>query len=390
MIGPSSFFFAFRLAWRHLIFEKGKFLTAILGVMFACILVFMQLGFRDSLFTSMAIVPNALNGDIFIQSKNTEAIWRTIPFKRSELMRAYASPDVTEIHPLYFAFAPFRNPENFTKRTIMIYGYAPKSRIFNQPHIIEFQEALQQKDTVIFDITSRPEFGDIKSFLEKTNPLSVEINDYKTNIIGTFILGASFSADGNIITSDQNFMRLFPNRNTDDVDIGIIRLKQGTDIQKTKAQLRALMSNNVHVLDKSDLAKFEMHYWQTMVPVGFIFGFGVIIGLIVGMVIVYQILYTDIVNHLGEYATMKAMGYTHFYLILVVFASSTILAVIGFIPGLMISHYLYTYSESKIYIEMPMSFAKITSVFFATLGMCTVSGIIAIRKLRQASPAEMF
>jgi putative ABC transport system permease protein len=45
-------------------------------------------------------------------------------------------------------------------------------------------------------------------------------------------------------------------------------------------------------------------------PSAFIFGLGVAMGFIVGIVIVYQILYTDVSDHLAEYATLKAMGYT--------------------------------------------------------------------------------
>ncbi len=390
MIGLSSFFFAFRLAWRQLIFEKGKFFAAILGVMFACILVFMQLGFRDSLYASMTLIPQDLKGDLFVQHKQTEALWRTVEFQRSELMRAYASPDVIDVAPLYLSFATWRNPETFIKRTIMFYGYAPETEVFNNPLVIKFKNQLNQKDTIIFDRLSRPEFGPIETLFDKNGPFSIEANNYKLTILGTFLLGTSFSTDGNVITSDQNFIRIFPNRNLDQVNLGIIRLKPGSDIQATKKKLQNLLSNDVNVFDRSDIISFEKYYWTTMVPIGFVFGFGVIMGLIVGMVIVYQILYTDIVNHIREFATMKAMGYRHFYLVLVVFASSTILAVIGFIPGFFISKFLYAYSENQIYIEMPMPTSKIILVFLATLGMCTISGIIAIRKLRQASPAEMF
>ena len=56
-------------------------------------------------------------------------------------------------------------------------------------------------------------------------------------------------------------------------------------------------------------------------------------GLVVGMIIVYQILFADIADHLAEYATLKAMGYTNRYLAAVVLMEATILAVVGFVPG---------------------------------------------------------
>jgi putative ABC transport system permease protein len=64
-----NFFFALCLAWRQLIFEKGKLIAAVLGITFACVLIFMQLGFRDALFGSVAKMPSSINGDLFIQHR---------------------------------------------------------------------------------------------------------------------------------------------------------------------------------------------------------------------------------------------------------------------------------------------------------------------------------
>lgn len=382
-------YFSFRLAWRQLIFEKGKFIAATLGVTFACVLLFAQLGFRDSLYLSMALTPNALNGDIFIQHKQTEAFWRPVPFPKSELARAYASPDVTLATPIYLNFGVWRNPETFEKRTIFVMGMAPDLYLLKGNLLAPFIHHLTQKDTLVFDLQSRPEFGNIEKII-KNGPFPIELNNYKINVVGTFNLGTSFSSDGNVITSEQNFMRTFPNRNLEQVDVGIIQLRPNADITAVKSQLRDMMTEQVDVFDKNDLISHEVKYWKETAPVGFIFGFGMVMGFVVGMVIVYQILYTDITNHLREYATMKAMGYKHSYLLSIVFSSALILAVIGFIPGLAISTYLYSVTEKNIYIDMPLPFSKIFVVFSYVFMMCIASGMIAIRQLRHASPAEMF
>jgi putative ABC transport system permease protein len=54
------------------------------------------------------------------------------------------------------------------------------------------------------------------------------------------------------------------------------------------------------------------------------------VSFIVGTVIVYQILYTDIRDHMKEYATLKAMGYSGRYLFNMVLQEAVILAVAGF------------------------------------------------------------
>lgn len=383
------FGFALRLAWRQLTFERGKLIAANLGVTFACILVFMQLGFKDSLDQSISVLPNRLIGDIFIIHKQTEALWRTVQFPKSEMMRAYANPHVAEAVPMYVGQAQWKNPLTRTKRTLLVWGSEPNDRTLDIPELIPYKAALTRQDTIAFDELSRPEFGPIIDLLNK-GPLQTEINDRRMQVLATYKVGASFAADGNAITSDQNFLRIFPNRNMSQVDVGIVRLKPGADLLAVQQELRGLMNENVYVFTKKEMVAYEFAYWKNNAPVDFIFGFGTIMGLVVGMVIVYQILFTDITNHLHEFATLKAMGYAHGYLLLVVFSSALILACIGFVPGYLVSLVLYRMTESVTFIPMPMPLSKMVSVYGMILAMCTISGALAMRKMRSANPADMF
>ncbi|MGZ8224543.1 MAG: FtsX-like permease family protein, partial [Methylobacter sp.] len=154
--------------------------------------------------------------------------------------------------------------------------------------------------------------------------------------------------------------------------------------------LSIFLNENISLLTYEELLSFEQQYWDNMTPIGFIFGFGTIMGLVVGLVIVYQILFTDITNHLNEFATLKAMGYKNNYFIRVVFASAFFLAILGFIPGYVLSIGLYRLAESAIFMPMPMPMIKVFSIFMYILLMCAIAGILAIRKLKAANPADMF
>ena len=382
-------YFPMRLAWRQLIFDRTKLMVAICGVLFACVLVFMQLGFRDALYASATSAPVKLHGDLFLMHKQSEAMWRPIEFKRSELMRALGNPAVADVYPLYLGLAPFKNIETKVKRTLMVYGFDPDSSSFRIEAINNKREQLKLKGTVLFDEFSRPEFGPIGHLIEANRGLT-EINDYKVSIIGLFRMGVSFAADGNIVTSNLNFMRIFPRRNLDEIDVGIIKLNPGSSPSQVKKELAPLLTESINIFTYHELLQFEQNYWANMAPIGFIFGFGTIMGWVVGLVIVYQILFTDIANHRNEFATLKAMGYSHGYFIRVVFASALLLAVLGFIPGLMLSLGLYHLAETQIFMPMPMTVAKATSVLMLILSMCFIAGLIAIRKLKDADPADMF
>ena len=382
-------FFPARLAWRQLVHDRTKLIAAICGVLFACVLVFMQLGFKDSLYASAASAPSRLSGDLFLMHKQSEAMWRPVNFKRSELMRTLGHPAVAEVSPLYIALAPFKNIETEVKRTLMVYGFNPDAQLFDIDSVRNIHGELHLKDTVLFDEYSRPEFGPIRQLLEAGQNVT-EINDYKLKIIGTFQLGVSFAADGNVVTSDLNFMRIFPNKNPGDIELGVIKLHPGESIKQVQADLSSQLNEFVNIFTFKELQEHEKLYWSNTAPIGFIFGFGTVMGLVVGLVIVYQILFTDIANYRNEFATLKAMGYQHGYFIRVVFASAFFLAILGFIPGYILSVGLYHLAESEIFMPMPMSFNKVMTVFFFILSMCATASFLAIRKLKDANPADMF
>ncbi len=383
------FYFPARLAWRQLVFDRTKLVAAICGVLFACVLVFMQLGFRDALYASAASAPVKLNGDLFLMHKQSEALWRPVRFKRSELMRVLGNSAVAEAYPLYLGLAPFKNIQTRTKRTLMVYGFDPDSQIFKIDAIDDKRAELRLKDTVLFDEYSRPEFGPMRQLLAADQNVT-EINDYKVTVVGLFRLGVSFAADGNVVTSDLNFMRIFSRRNHEDIDLGVIKLHPGASATQVQAALRSQLNEFVNIFTYEELLSYEKDYWANTAPIGFIFGFGTVMGWVVGLVIVYQILFTDIANHRNEFATLKAMGYEHGYFVRVVFASAFFLAVLGFIPGYLVSLGLYHMAESKMYMPMPLPFSKVTTVFMFMLSMCFMAGLLAIRKLKDANPADMF
>jgi putative ABC transport system permease protein len=203
-------------------------------------------------------------------------------------------------------------------------------------------------------------------------------------------MGTSFGIDGTLITSDLNFLRLLPSREKGLIDIGVIRLRPGVDPEPVRAALTKHLPKDVLVLTKQAFMEHEKLYWAATTPIGFVFAFGAVIGLVVGLVIVYQILFADISDHLAEYATLKAIGYTNRYLFSVVFQEATILAVLGYIPGLLISLGLYHLTESATLLPMRMSVTLALAVLALTVGMCCGSGAIALRKVRSADPADVF
>jgi putative ABC transport system permease protein len=272
----------------------------------------------------------------------------------------------------------------------LIIAYPPDADVFNLPGIKEYQDRVKEENVVLFDEASRPEFGPIAKWFRAGKTVTAEVSGRKVTVGGIFKLGASFGADGNILTSDLNLVRILSTRSLSLIDVGLIKLNPGTNLAQAVQDIRKALPDDVKVLTKSGFADFERSYWQSSTAIGFIFSLGSAMGFIVGIVIVYQILYTDVSDHLAEYATLKAMGYRSYFLISVVLQEALILSVLGYLPGFFLSIGLYKLTKDATSLPIGMTVERGITVFILAVIMCVVSGAIAMRKVQAADPADIF
>lgn len=350
----------------------------------------MQIGFRDALYYSNVRLHTSLQGDIVLLNKQSNAVLAMKPFSQRRLYKSLELPSVQSVHPIYLDYSIWKNPYTGLTRSILVFGINPETNIFNLAGVQENLDKLKLPDTVLFDRSSRPEYGPIAKNFEQGQSISAEVRRRRINVVGLFTLGASFGADGNLVTSDVNFLRLFPLRRQGLIDIGLIRLKPGVNPNTAVQELRSYLPDDINVLTKQEFIDFERNYWASSTAIGFIFTLGTIMGFIVGTVIVYQILYTEVADHLSEYATLKAIGYTQKYLLGVILQEALLLACLGYLPGWIFAIILYKTARQATLLPVFMSYDRAITVLILTMIMCFVSGSIAVRKLRSADPADIF
>jgi putative ABC transport system permease protein len=203
-------------------------------------------------------------------------------------------------------------------------------------------------------------------------------------------LGASFGADGNMLTSRETFLKLMPSTPPGSIELGLIRLAPGSDLQAASSRLKALLPDDVKILTKQGFEEFEKNYWRSSTAIGFIFTLGSAMGFVVGCVIVYQILYSDVSDHLPEYATLMAMGYRLAGLLGVVAREALILAALGYLPAYISAQLLYGLVRSGTNLPVAMDPQRALLVFSLILVMCLGSAAVAMRRLGDADPAEIF
>ncbi|WP_427161129.1 ABC transporter permease DevC [Aliinostoc sp. HNIBRCY26] len=378
------------LGWLQLSHEKSRLLVALSGIAFADLLMFMQLGFQAALYDSNTQLHRNLQADIIVIGSQTRNLQRISTFSRRRLYQALDVPGVKSAEAMYVSNMVWKNPQTRRDTEILVIGINPDKPGVDFPEVNQKRSEIKLPDTVLFDRAARGDYQATIAQLEQGQTVKTELERRTVTISGLFKLGASFGADGTLITSDDNFLRFFPRQQVSSVSLGLIKLQSGSNIQEVQAALKSRLSQDVKVLTHQQFIEFENNFWRTNSPIGFIFSIGVSMGFVVGVIIVYQVLSTDVNAHLKEYATFKAIGYRHYYLLGVIFEEAVILALLGFFPGLVVSLGLYQLTRSATNLPIYMTIMRALQVLILTIIMCAISGAIATRKLQAADPADMF
>jgi putative ABC transport system permease protein len=241
-------------------------------------------------------------------------------------------------------------------------------------------DLLRVKGNIVFDRLSRNIYGDIKAGTQ------IILNGRPHNVVGTVDIGPNVWVDGYVIMGDVTMEE----RVADKINIGLLRVKPGTDLKALKEKMLPVLPGDVLLMTPEEARVREVDFTIEKAPTAAIFGVGVIIGFIIGVIICYQILYNEITDHLPQYATMKAIGFSKGFLVKLVMKQALFLSILAFIPGLAGGYILYERIQHATQILMIMTPARGLLIFLLTVFMCAIAGLMAVRKVLKADPAELY
>ncbi|MEO8025498.1 MAG: ABC transporter permease DevC [Bryobacteraceae bacterium] len=378
------------LAWLQLTKRKGHFFAAIAGVSFAVTLMLGQIGLRDSLLETSTRLYSRFRADIVMTSWQYQFQQGSGALPERRIVQVLGVPGVLSCAPVRIGWAGLKNPVDHQIRQIVLLGIQPGETVLDFDGQTTGFEALREPDTFLFDSDSRAMFGPLADQARRSGTIPIEVSQRQGRIVGLFELGPGFATDGHLITSDLTYRRVTAGIATPLPALGLIRVQPGSDVTQVIERLRESLPRDVRFVSAADFQEQERQYWLRTSPIGFVFTAGLLIGLVVGAVVVYQILYSDVSNHLWEYATMKAMGYRDRQLFLLVVEQSILMSIIGFIPGCLIAKGIFVVTHRATLLPLELSAARLSEVYFLTLLMCCLSGALAMFVLRSADPADIF
>ena len=370
----------------------------------AIVLIFMQLGFLGAVIDTAVVFYDKMEFDLLACSPDYYNFVDSGRVSRQQLQIIESSDLVADIAPFHISLGKWNYEAKEVQRGILILGVSTEKTAFapsNQSTAIDLN-AITNDGAMLVDRSSRPRFlgaENKEAFNEEHIGIEIELNGVNSRISNLFEIGTGLAADGATIINESHFQKITPGYNSSDVGIGLIQLSAGTNILAAQSQLQALFPASsseqfpvfeVNILTRAEIEQRETDYWQWGTPIGFIFMAGAIVAFLVGSIIVYIVLSSDIAKQIGEYATLRAMGYHNQFLSKTVLEQAFILAFISYVCALLVSLVLYRVVGDLAKLPITMTYTRMLFVFVSSLLMSLISAMIAMRKLRQADPADLF
>lgn len=369
------------LALRNLFHDKVRLVVTLTGIVFAIVLIVIQLGLFLGFVNTIAGVIENSGVDIWICSQGVPFMEHAAPFSERKLHQALATSGVIGAEKYILKLVNWKRPDGSSLPALMI-GFDATSGYGKPWSVIAGRlQDVKVANSVFIDRLYQEKLG--ITGLGQT----VEINDRRARVVGFTSGIRSFTTSPFVYTSVQNAVRYAKLQESDTLYI-LVRTTPGADVQAVKAEL-ARRLRTVDVYGTAEFARKTQSYWLFSTGAGFTVLIAALMGLIVGIVVVSQTIYASTVDHIREYGTLKAIGASNRYLYAVIVKQAALSAVMGYGLGMCISYVIvYVTRDAGAAILLPWQMAL--SMFVLTLGMCVCASVVSISKVSSIDPAVVF
>lgn len=369
-----------KLAIRNLLHDRARFLVTLIGILFAVVLLAVQLGLYLGARKMIVGMIEHTNGDIWLSSYGANSFEQAPFLTGRERFAALSTPGVSSVTPLLVSFSGWRKPDSGTANVIVI--GAEKGQGSLEPwNVVEGAATPTLPDGVIVD---RSYLGTLGISGLGSN---AEINGQRVRVEGLTDGIRSFTTSPFVFTN-MNKARALMSVAADQATFYVVKLIPGAELARVKQDLAAKMPD-ISIYTKAEFLKLNLDYWLFGTGAGVALLGGALLGLVIGTVVVAQTLYSSTKDHLTEFATLRALGSSSSYIHKVILMQASLSAIIGYALGIAVSLVITQFSQHS---PMPIVLTPQLALLLlaATVGMCAISAISSIFKVTKIDPAMVF
>lgn len=369
------------LAWRNLVHDKVRLAVTLTGIVFAVVLIVVELGLFLGFTTTTSGLIDRSGADLWITAPQVPYIETGVDFSERKAYTVLATPGVERASKYIARFTQWKRNDG-RQESIFIVGFEPGRGLGGPWNIVEGDvRDLATADNVFVDELYKDKLG--VTHIGQV----VEIRGYRARIAG-FTRGIrSFTTAPYVFTSFKNAQD-YAGVPQDQTVFLLVKAAAGTDIGALTERLRSRVTD-VDIVSTARFSGMTRFYWMFTTGAGVAVLLAALLGLVVGVVVVAQTIYATTMDHLKEYGTLKAMGATNGYLYRVIVQQAVLSAIAGYALGMGVSFFVVRGSErggAAILLPGWMAFA----MFWLTLAMCVSAAYVSIRKVTRLDPALVF
>jgi putative ABC transport system permease protein len=369
------------LARRNLFHDKIRLMVTLNGIVFAVVLIVVQLGLFFGFTTSTKGVLDHSQADFWITARNTPYVDVAVSFNERKYYQVLATPGVAAAQKYIVRWSQWKGMDGHTE-SVEVVGVDP-DKVMGLPwNIVEGDVSqLKQPHAVMVDEIYKQKLG-----VHKVGEW-FEVRDYRVKVVG-FTRGIrAFTTAPYIFTTFKNAQD-FCMFDADKTNFVLVKAAPGVDLKKLQAELQRRLPDN-DVYTTHEFAEKTSNYWMFTTGAGISVLMGAALGLVVGLVVVTQTIYATTLDHIREFGTLKAMGAPNSYVYRVIITQAAIAAVMGYSLALVVTFFV-THGGSSAGAPIMVTWRLLVAMFFVTVGMCVTAGLVSIKKVMGLDPAMVF
>ena len=369
------------LGARILTHDRRRFAAASAGIAVAVVIMFVEAGFFFGVLDSQANLATLVRGDIVAMHANQTNLNKWQELEPIRLNQIAALPGVAKVSRIYKGNVGLAQHGDDRSRRIVVYAFPPEDAPLAIGEAGRIARHLKLARTVLFDKRSRDIYGDVGAGRE------ILLDRQPFRIAGEVEIGPNVISDGAVVMSEGNWLALVPDA---DPILGVVWLAPGAPVEAVRRAIEGLAPGEITALTPQSLRDREFLFTIRAAPIGIIFGIGMLAGLVIGLITCYQILYNEISDQQAQYATLKALGFARGFLARIILQQAVLLSLVGFALALGISYVAYEVIQDLTALIMRHTWWRTGSILALTVVMSVGAGLLAMRRVAQADPAELF
>jgi len=369
------------LAFRNLFHDRIRLAVTLVGILFSIVLVAVQLGLYLGASNMITANIDHAKADLWITvygAKSFEDGGMLLTSR--ERHQALATPGVKAVIPLIVRFAEWRKPEGGSTRVVIVGSDAEDGGLEPFNLVEGTWEDIKAPEAVAVDRTYFNELG-----ITGTGD-TAQIANGRVRVRAITDGVRSFTQSPYTYTTLNRARSLFGD--SDGTTFYLVQTVPGADVKKVQQELRGRLEG-AEVLTQAEFRDRSLKQWLFRTGAGVALIGGALLGSLVGTVIVAQTLYSSTKDHIGEFATLRALGSSSGYIYKVILAQAGISAVVGYALGISIALIILVLSHNTA-LPMVMTPGLAFWLFTLTVGMCAISALSAIVKVTKIDPAVVF